>query len=592
MVIVEIPRMRVVPILKCFAKHVVQQAGNLAGFGLGDLADEVWKEWNKDKDEAARRAELEAVVQMAADEFRQQVEEVIRAVAAEQPDEVRRAVSHRLEQLPELLRQSLRRPDDPSGQSVPPGMPLRQAQDLALLLSGCRFSPTQDLPPPARVTLTLGNGADKGRQFIFEERSSCIVGRQDECHPRFPDDEQHRTISRHHCLLDVNPPDICVRDLGSRGGTYVNGKLLDKRPEGMDRDEAMKQRFSERPLQDGDELRLCEYGAAVFRVTVTSPPTCEIPICARCGRDVTGQAGANRPGTFLCAECHQNQGGAVEEVAVKGYTILKELGRGGMGSVWLARHDRTGRLAAVKLMLPQVAADERAVQRFLREMTNTRILNHPNVVRVEDSGFSRGVFFLTLEYCDGGSAADLMKQRGGVLSVDEAVEITLQSLEGLHYAHNVLGTGRGLVHRDLKPANLLLYGSGSGRVVKVGDYGLSKAFDDAGLSGGTRTGEAAGTPHFMARQQVIDFKCAKPEVDVWAMAASLYYLLTGAMPRDFPKDRDPWLVVLETMPVPIRRRKPSLPKNLAEVIDRALVEEPEMPFQTAAEFKEALENAV
>src|ERR1700731_4906786 len=101
---------------------------------------------------------------------------------------------------------------------------------------------------------------------------------------------------------------------------------------------------------------------------------------------------------------------------------------------------------------------------------------------------------MTLDYCEGGSVADLMKQRGGVLPLDEAVEITLQALEGLHYAHNALGSGRGLVHRDIKPANLLLSGSGSGRAAKVGDYGLSKAFDDAGLSGGTRTGDKAGTP--------------------------------------------------------------------------------------------------
>ena len=154
------------------------------------------------------------------------------------------------------------------------------------------------------------------------------------------------------------------------------------------------------------------------------------------------------------------------------------------------------------------------------------------------------------------------------------------------------GRRRRLVHRDLKPANLLLSGSGSARVAKVGDYGLSKAFDDAGLSGGTRTGETAGTPHFMARRQAIDFKCAEPEVDVWAATASLYNMLTGAVPRDFPKDRDPWLVVLETPPVPIRRRKPSPPMGIAEVIDRALVEEPEIPFKTAATFKEALESAL
>jgi serine/threonine protein kinase len=286
------------------------------------------------------------------------------------------------------------------------------------------------------------------------------------------------------------------------------------------------------------------------------------------------------------------QRGASGGVAIQGYTILKELGRGGMGSVWLARHEQTGRLAAVKVMLPQVAADERHVKRFLLEMHNTRILNHANVVRVEDYGFSAGVFYLTLEYCEGGSAADLMKRHGGTAPLDQAVKITLQALEGLHYAHNVFGPGRGLVHRDLKPANLRLSGAGRDCVVKVGDYGLAKAFGDAGLGGMTRTDDRMGTPGFTARAQVIDFKRATPEVDVWAMAASLYCMLTGAPPRDFPPGRDPWSIVLESPAVPIRQRKAWLPARLAEVIDRALVEQPEIPFKTAAAFKKALEGAL
>src|SRR5262249_43807704 len=155
---------------------------------------------------------------------------------------------------------------------------------------------------------------------------------------------------------------------------------------------------------------------------------------------------------------------------------------------------------------------------------------------------------LVLDYCEGGSVAGLMKQRGGPLTVDEAGAIALQALEGLHYSHNVFGPGRGLVHRDISPGNLLLTGTGSARVTRVGDYGLAKAFDDAGLSGNTRTDETGGKPHFLPRQQVIDFKYAQPEVDVWALAASLYFMLTGAVPRVFPPRDDPWLVVLEEKP--------------------------------------------
>jgi serine/threonine-protein kinase len=252
-------------------------------------------------------------------------------------------------------------------------------------------------------------------------------------------------------------------------------------------------------------------------------------------------------------------------------------------------------------MLPRVALDERAKRLFLRELETTRALNHPNVVRLRDGGCTEGTFFLTLEYCDGGTVDGLIRQRGS-LPVPEAVDIVLQALTGLDYAHNVelsvkLKDGstkqaRGLVHRDLKPQNLFLSNSAGARVVKVGDYGLAKAFDLAGLSGLSCTSETAGTPVFMPRQQVIDYLYAKPEVDVWAMAATLYVMLTGQPPRDFVKGKDPWQVVLQSDALPILKRNATLPRRLAEIIDTALIDRPEIHFKTAAEFRRALENAV
>jgi serine/threonine protein kinase len=186
--------------------------------------------------------------------------------------------------------------------------------------------------------------------------------------------------------------------------------------------------------------------------------------------------------------------------------------------------------------------------------------------------------------------------------VDEAVQIALEALEGLEYCHGAdnpfvkqkgggYGPGKGMVHRDIKPANLFLAGSGSGRVVKVGDFGLAKAFAESGLSGGTRTGEVGGTYEFMCRQQVAQYKDAGPEVDVWSLVASLYDLLTGCTPREFG-DGDRCLTVLEADPVPISKRRPDIPLQLAELIDEALKEEPAMTFKTAGAFKRALEAAV
>ncbi len=325
--------------------------------------------------------------------------------------------------------------------------------------------------------------------------------------------------------------------------------------------------------------------------------------------------GWQRTGEFICASCRadpqqilgrlleESRSGNKDLLAIQGYRILKELGRGGMGAVYLVAHEKTGEQVALKVMLPQVAARAKAQDMFLREATNTLALNHPHVVRLHDLGCSQGVFFFTLEYCAGGSVAQLVKDRGGPLTIDEAAPIILQTLAGLEYAHQVevpqvrLADGnfmkaRGLVHRDLKPHNLFLSGTGTKRLAKVGDYGLAKAFDTAGFSGMSATGARAGTPVFMPRQQVINFKYARPEVDVWAAAASLYYLLTGKYPRSFARGSDPWQVVLQTDAVPIRKRNAAIPRKLAEVIDSALVDNPEIQIKTATELRRALENAL
>jgi pSer/pThr/pTyr-binding forkhead associated (FHA) protein len=454
---------------------------------------------------------------------------------------------------------------------------------------------------PAKVTLTVTAGSLKDQKFLFNSRTTCIIGRANDCNPQLPSDEAHCTISRYHCLLDINPPDIRVRDFGSLNGTYVNGKKIGQRQPDQTPEEAAQLNFPEYDLKAGDTIKL---GNTVFQVNIEVDNQRSQTLNLLEEQAATTKIATQPPqfSEIIQRLLKQAKAGESNLVAIRGYTVLRELGQGGHGAVYLARHDQTGELVALKVMLPKVAAKPYAIDMFLREVENTKALQHPNVVQLRDYGYDNGTFFFTLEYCKGGSVADLMRQRGGRLSIDEAVPIILQTLEGLQYAHNAelpyvkrvdgtIGKGRGLVHRDLKPGNIFLTQVSNSRIAKVGDYGLAKAFDLAGLSGQTMSGTKAGTPSFIPRQQVINFKYAKPEVDVWAAAASLYNMLTGAYPRDF-SNKEPFLAVLQTNAVPIRLRDASIPKRLAELIDLSLVDNPNIHFKNAAALKRALESVL
>ena len=276
------------------------------------------------------------------------------------------------------------------------------------------------------------------------------------------------------------------------------------------------------------------------------------------------------------------------------WLIGAELGHGGMGIVYHATDRETGERCALKIL----TAGADAAAHVRREIENSRRLEHPNIVRTHASGLASGIPYLAMELCPHGNLVTRVRERGP-LPAEQAVPLITQVLAGLEYAHAAPVTaidvrGRqvetnGLVHRDIKPPNILL--AGAGDIAKVADFGLAKAFHLAGLSGLTHTGNSAGTPAFMPRQQVIDFKYATPAVDVWAAAATLYFALTAHTPRDFRPDRDPWLTAWRGRRVPIRDRGVPVPARLATTLDEALADDPELRYGTAAELRAALETA-
>ena len=323
-------------------------------------------------------------------------------------------------------------------------------------LSDTGRKPREQEPTDASKNhLESQRGQTAGQEFIFDEPTTCIVGRSEDCQPQIPDDEEHRQISRHHCLLDINPPDIRIRDFGSLNGTYVNGQLIGQREKDQTPEEAANIQFPEKDLKHDDEIRLSQ---TAFRVGIFVPTMCvqcaaEIPAdrkvaaevrpgvfqceqcrkkaekakqkeapkpkpkeCGKCGRDVSAEIGEHRHGDFICVSCKADPMAILQQllelagldnadlVAIQDYQVTKKLGQGGMGAVYLARHEKTGKQVALKVMLPQVAVDEPAKQKFLLEVENTKCLKHPNVVQLFEHGCSNGTFFFTLEFCDGAAS--------------------------------------------------------------------------------------------------------------------------------------------------------------------------------------------
>jgi hypothetical protein len=272
--------------------------------------------------------------------------------------------------------------------------------------------------------------------------------------------------------------------------------------------------------------------------------------------------------------------------SLPGFEVVRELGRGGMGVVYLARQETLGRLVAVKVIRSSdwASGDER--QRFVREARLVAQMDHPGIVRCHTIGEHGGCPYFAMEYVEGGSLADRLD--GKPWPIAEAVRLVERLARALQHAHE-----RGIVHRDLKPANVLLFSGvsqnheGEGLVPKVTDFGLAKRME--GMSALTNTGAVLGTPSYMAPEQAGGKRSeVGPATDVHALGVLLYELLTGKRP--FPGEMlvDILWQVRDLSPVPPRRLRPEIPPGLEAICLKCLAKRPAERYPTAGPLAEDL----
>ena len=258
------------------------------------------------------------------------------------------------------------------------------------------------------------------------------------------------------------------------------------------------------------------------------------------------------------------------------YRVERELGAGGMATVYLADDVRHRRRVAIKVVRPELAAAVGA-ERFLREITTTASLRHPHIVPLYDSGAGEGRLYYVMPFVEGESLRDRLR-REKQLPVQDALRIASEVADALSYAH-----GRGVVHRDIKPENILLE---SGHAV-VADFGIAQAIDAAGGERLTETGVAIGTPAYMSPEQVAGEKNLDARSDVYALACVLYEMLAGQPPFTGPTAESVIHQHVLAAPPVVTQLRPAVPASLASALQRAMSKAPADRFPSVSQFAEA-----
>ena len=487
------------------------------------------------------------------------------------------------------------------------------------------------------VKLEIIKGPQKGKIFSIDQPQNCLAGRSEDARFRFSEDDPY--ISRRHFLLEVAPPNIYFKDLDVTNPSKIN-ELYVEEAELSNGDvievgytlievsfqlEKRKKKIHCKRCDKAleiydDELsdQFCKQCIMVIQIAASSQITEKIQ-CGKCAEDLTSKADSDGRAealtgkvVYYCEKCIPAKEKGLD-AGIGEYELIKKLGEGGMGRVFLAYHRSTARLAAVKEMN---ISDKQLAARFNRERRLMKKLDHENVLTYLDEGqdIKTGKPYLVMSYASEGSLDWQIICNNGPLAPKIALEYIVSALKGLQYIHD-----NGIVHRDLKPENIFLAQSVYDKnrkdlIPKIADFGLSRQFSNAGGSQLTCLGTMMGTLLYMPPEQIKDTHNVREPADLYAMGVTLYYLLTGKYSFDFPspidihrfiknnkdnirtpegalklimqaeKLKNPHLIILSDNPIPIRQRDPDISHELAKVIDKAVKKDINQRYNKASDF--------
>jgi eukaryotic-like serine/threonine-protein kinase len=435
------------------------------------------------------------------------------------------------------------------------------------------------------IVLRVISGPHEGQEYLINQSGSFVVGRASRA--AFPMTAD-LALSREHFQLEHFPPLCHLVDLGSTNGTKVNGLRVERVL-----------------LREGDQVAAGESGFAVH-YTEGGVGAGLRDTCAGCGiqlengvsfalartEEMMAMPTAPRSliNSVLCAACDARRKQFPE--TSPDYLIEEVIGEGGMGTVYRARQISRNRRVAIKMMIANSTAGEKALNYFHREIQALRDMLmpggrcHPSIVEFYELFQIEGHFQLVMEYVDGKNALDWARALRQPMPVAAAALIGQDLLSALHFAHT-----KGYVHRDIKPSNLLVMGPVHRPRVKLSDFGLAKSMVNSTVfSNLTRQGDVGGSVGFLSPEHIRQFGEVREAADIFCAGVTLFYLLTEKYPYlGFDPGRpDCFEMILDHPPVPLRAYRTDAPEGLEQILLKALRKRPHARWKSAEAMRQAL----